>query len=77
MSGHKALRGRMNLDLDYMDYPTGWAIQETHPSLNHDSECSANPEHPSGMGGPMWLCDCGAVEAKWRELRAKRAEGDQ
>ncbi len=58
----------MNLDLDFLDYPTGWAIQRGY-QLDHDPRCSSVEGSNGGMGGPAFLCDCGAIEIKWRELK--------
>lgn len=47
---------------DFCDFPTGWAIQRA--GVEHtDPRCSA-----AQIGA--FLCDCGAVLARWRELRA-------
>jgi hypothetical protein len=55
---------------DFLDYPTAWAIQES--GIEHLSpDCSAVPGSNGGMGGPFFLCDCGAIEARWNELRAQ------
>ena len=52
----------LNLDLDFIDYPTGWAIQRM--GLEHsDPRCSAEQ-----TGGAM-LCDCKALVYKWAELK--------
>ena len=51
---------------DMLDFPTAWRIQE-EMTLSHDPKCSSVPGwHP--LSGPGFLCDCGAVEAKWREI---------
>lgn len=53
----------MNLNLDFLDFPTAWAIQRR--GVEHtDSRCSAVQ-----AGGAM-LCDCGAIEAEWRRLHS-------
>lgn len=57
----------MTTDPVGLDFPTAWKIQR-ETTLDHDPECSSNPEHPSGMGGPHWLCDCGAVRREWERL---------
>ena len=52
-----------NWDLDYIDFPTAWWIQEQ--GLGHtDERCSAVQSNGA------FLCDCGAVEADWKRLRA-------
>ncbi|HEX3649579.1 MAG TPA: hypothetical protein VHV49_14230 [Pseudonocardiaceae bacterium] len=57
---------------DFLDFPTAWAIQRA--GIEHTSpKCSAVPGSNGGMGGPFFLCDCGAVEARWEELRALAA----
>lgn len=51
-----------NLDLDFIDYPTGWAIQKR--GLAHvDDRCSAVQ-----TGGAM-LCDCDALPTEWARLK--------
>jgi len=55
------------ISLDMLDYPTAWAIQET-ADLKHGDRCSSVPGWDP-LSGPMWLCDCGAVEAHWEQLR--------
>lgn len=48
-----------------VDFPTAWAIQrEVGATLNHDPNCSSVEGSNNGMGGSMWLCDCGAIEAE-------------
>lgn len=65
----EALRAKVR-ELDYIDYPTAWAIQ--FAGLTHlDARCSAVEGSHGGMGGPAFLCDCGAVEARWAELRGQ------
>jgi len=57
-----------DLNLDVLDYPKAWAIQEQ--GVDHTTpRCSAEQ-----TGGAM-LCDCGAVQARWEQLRkeARRA----
>jgi hypothetical protein len=52
----------MVAERDFCDFPTAWAIQRA--GIEHiDRRCSAAQT-------AAWLCDCGAVEARWRELRA-------
>lgn len=59
----------LNLDLDYIDFPTGWAIQRR--GLEHsDPRCSA------ALTGGVMLCDCKSLiyawaELKWQHERAK------
>ena len=54
----------LNLDLPYIDYPTGWAIQKT-AHLDHVGPCSAKQTN-----GAM-LCDCTALIYKWADLKWK------
>lgn len=50
---------------DFLDYPTGWSIQAA--GLTHlDVRCSA-------VQSRAFLCDCGAVEARWRDLLTEAA----
>lgn len=57
-------RNTPNWELDYLDFPTAWWIQE-EPGFDHlDPRCSAVQTN-----GVM-LCDCGAVEAEWKRQRA-------
>lgn len=50
------------VERDFLDFPTAWAIQ--HAGVTHtDDRCSAVQ-----CVGSM-LCDCGAVETRWYELR--------
>ena len=59
----------MNLDLDFIDYPTGWAIQKA--GLEHtDQQCSA-----AQTSGAM-LCDCDALPLKWAELKTAHDGSD-
>lgn len=59
----------MNLDLDYIDYPTAWAIQKD--GLNHtDDLCSAVQTN-----GAM-LCDCDALPLRWAELKTAHDGSD-
>lgn len=61
--------------LDFLDYPTAWAIQrEVGTSLEHDPKCSSVPGHHP-MSGPAFLCDCGAVEREWYRRRAEHFGG--
>ncbi len=57
-----------NIAKGLLDYPTALAIQNSGALGEHDPKCSANPEHPSGMGGPHFLCDCDALVEVWEEL---------
>lgn len=66
MSEHTAEKDvGLNLDLDFIDYPTGWAIQRAHDDLPHWLACSAKQTN-GGM-----LCDCTALVYKWSELKWK------
>lgn len=59
---HEALLAKV-LERDFIDYPTGWAIQAA--GLTHtDARCSA-------VQTLAFLCDCGAVQVRWAELRAE------
>lgn len=59
---------------DMLDYPTAWEIQRT-TNLSHLERCSSVPGwHDSA--GPMWLCDCGAVNREWERLKAQSAYGE-
>lgn len=59
----------MNLDLDFIDYPTGWTIQKA--GLEHaDQRCSAVQ-----TGGAL-LCDCDALPLKWAELKTAHDGSD-
>lgn len=51
---------------DFIDYPTGFRIQEETPDLSHHERCSA----------PVFLCDCGAMPREWAR-RAKEQEPDR
>lgn len=55
---------------DFLDFPTAWAIQEAD-DLPHNDKCSSTPGSNGGMGGSAFLCDCGAVTARWAYLRAE------
>lgn len=58
----------MNLGQDFLDFPTAWAIQDA--GLDHlDPRCSA-------VQTDCFLCDCGAVEKRWEELRAARVDAN-
>jgi hypothetical protein len=50
------------LDLDFIDYPTGWSICREY-KLKHWEQCSY--EVTSGA----LLCDCDAMPLKWAELK--------
>jgi hypothetical protein len=54
----------VNLDLPYIDYPTGWAIQRAG-DIDHHEACSAQQ-----TGGAM-LCDCNGLIYKWADLKWK------
>lgn len=54
----------LNLDLDFIDYPTGWAIQRRGLDRHWD-QCSA-----AQTGGAM-LCDCTSLIYSWAELKWK------
>ncbi len=59
----------MNRCKKFMDFPTAWTIQrEIGSLLNHDARCSSVPGW-NPMSGPAFLCDCGAVEKKYDEIR--------
>lgn len=63
------MAGQMNLDLDFIDYLTAWAIQEA--GLHHtDQRCSAVQ-----TGGGM-LCDCAALPTRWAELKTAHDGSD-
>lgn len=58
-----------NLDLDFIDYPTAWAIQRK--GLTHaDEQCSA-----VRTGGAM-LCDCNAMPSEWARLKTAHDGSD-
>lgn len=61
----KALPERSR-DLDYIDYPAGWAMQSSGGIIHTDERCSALQ-----TSGAM-LCDCDGLLNRWRELRALR-----
>ena len=51
------------------DIPTAWRIQrEVGDQLDHHDRCSSVPGSNSGMGGPVWLCDCDAVRDYWERM---------
>lgn len=54
----------LHLDLPYIDYPTGWAIQRGY-DLDHHDACSAKQ-----TSGAM-LCDCNGLIYKWADLKWK------
>lgn len=54
----------LNLDLPYIDYPTGWAIQRAG-DIDHRAACSALQ-----TGGAM-LCDCEGLIYEWADLKWK------
>lgn len=54
---------------DYADFPTAWAIQNSHgPTLTHHPRCSSVPGWDA-ISGPSFLCDCNAVQDEWRRIR--------
>lgn len=55
----------MNLDLDFIDFPTGFAIQKNF-DLDHHPACSQ----------PVFLCDCDAMPRKWAELKSAHDGSD-
>lgn len=59
----------MNLDLDYIDYPTAWEIVKTY-KLKHDEQCSF-----AQTGGAL-LCDCDAMPLKWAVLKERHDGSD-
>lgn len=54
----------LNLDLPYIDYPTGWAIQKGY-DLDHHDQCSAKQTDGA------FLCDCNGLIYKWADLKWK------
>lgn len=55
--------------LDFLDFPTAWAIQKNHGAeLKHDPRCSSVPGW-NPLSGPGFLCDCGAVTKEWERLQ--------
>lgn len=59
--------------LDVFDYPTAWELQE-RGGLTHHEHCSSVPGW-NPLSGPAFLCDCGAVERAWNDLRAAAGLG--
>lgn len=59
----------MNLDHDFIDYPTAWAIVKTE-QLDHHKKCSF-----SQTGGAL-LCDCNAMPTRWAELKTAHDGSD-
>ncbi len=59
-----------NLDLDFIDYPTGWAIQKAGVLKHTDPRCSAVQ-----TGGAM-LCDCNALPLEWARLKTAHDGSD-
>lgn len=54
----------VNLELDFLDFPSAWAIQRA--GIDHKSpDCSAVQTR-----GAL-LCDCGAVSDEWRRRRSE------
>ncbi len=65
---------RMNIDskirFDMLDFPCAWEIQKTVGStLSHDPNCSSVEGSNGGMGGPGFLCDCGAITREWFRMK--------
>lgn len=58
---------RPNLDLDFIDFPSGWAIQRMGLTHTHE-DCSA-------LNGPF-LCDCNALPLRWAELKTAHDGSD-
>jgi hypothetical protein len=57
----------MNLELDYIDYPTGWAIQRAFTEgTSHHHKCS----YHTGC----FLCDCFALYFAWYCLKRNRTD---
>lgn len=55
---------------EYIDFPTAWAIQHDHGAkLSHAPRCSSVPGWDP-ISGPGFLCDCGAIVAEWKRIRA-------
>lgn len=59
---HEALLAEV-LKRNFVDFPTGWAIQAA--GLTHTSP------HCSAVLTLALLCDCGAIDARWTELRTE------
>ena len=59
---------------DFIDFPTAWDIQKNHLTVpDHEDGCSSvEGWHP--LSGPGLLCDCGAIEKKWKELTANEMD---
>lgn len=55
---------------DMLDFPTAWAIQR-RGGLEHGPRCSSVAGHHP-LSGPMWLCDCDAVERAWLAAGGQR-----
>lgn len=54
---------------DYADFPTAWAIQQSHgATLEHHPRCSSVPGWDP-LSGPGFLCDCNAIQDEWRRIR--------
>lgn len=53
--------------MNYLDFPTAWAIQRAGGFAHHERCSSVPSEDP--ITGPAFLCDCGAVTREWRRLR--------
>ncbi len=55
---------------DMIDFPCAWEIQNTvGATLAHDPKCSSVEGSNDGMGGPGFLCDCGAIIREWFRLK--------
>ena len=53
-----------NFEQDFIDYPTGFWLQEHRPAWDeHDPKCSARLR----QGG--FLCDCDWLELEWNNYR--------
>ena len=56
------------MTVEHLDFPTAFAIQRRYGNdLTHHPRCSF-------VQSAGFLCDCGAVERKWQELRESAAE---
>jgi hypothetical protein len=54
---------------DYPDFPTAWAIQDSHgTTLDHHPRCSSVPGWDA-ISGPGFLCDCDAIKTEWARIR--------
>jgi hypothetical protein len=57
---------------DFLDFPTGWRMQRELDVPDHDPKCSSVPGSNAGMGGPAFLCDCGAIQREWERRVAEQ-----